>query len=171
MKSTSISGERLKRPLDERLRQPDYRRAFVERQTRHDIAGQIRAMRAARNWSQSDLAEKAGVTQSMISRLESFSYGKPTVETLRALADVFDVGLAVRFVPFSEMVLWEDNLTPEALAPASFENEYGGELITTAQGLQVRFRVAPASNAESGEDFATAEVSTVTHDGRESLVA
>jgi hypothetical protein len=42
------------------------------------------------------------------------------------MAKAFDVGLLVRFVPFSTLVNWTLNVTPDTIAPPSFteENEY-----------------------------------------------
>ena len=47
-----------------------------------------------------------GMTQNAISRLESSSYGKSTITTLKRLASAYDVALVVRFVPFSQLVDW-----------------------------------------------------------------
>ncbi len=37
-----------------------------------------------------------------------------TLETLSRLAAAFKVGLTVRFVPFSEMIRWENSFNPDA---------------------------------------------------------
>jgi transcriptional regulator with XRE-family HTH domain len=64
-------------------------------------------MRKARGWSQKELAAAARMTQARISLLENPNYeGAVNVKTLEKLASAFDVGLAVRFVPFSELVDW-----------------------------------------------------------------
>jgi transcriptional regulator with XRE-family HTH domain len=70
------------------------------------------------------------MNQNAISRLESVSYGKPTITTLKRLAAALDVALIVRFVPFSELVDWVsetprtiNGLTTESLAVANFEIE------------------------------------------------
>lgn len=70
------------------------------------------------------------MNQNAISRLESSDYGKPTITTLKRLAAAMDVGLIVRFVPFSEMVDWVSGtprtisgLTTSALAVPCFKDE------------------------------------------------
>lgn len=70
------------------------------------------------------------MTQNNISRLESPDYGNYSLASLRRIAGALDVGLVVRFVPFSQYVDWlsstphlDYGLSPEALAPASFEQE------------------------------------------------
>jgi len=64
-----------------------------------------------------------GTSQNAISRLESTTYGKATLTTLKKLAAVYDVGLIVRFVPFSQLVNWESS-TPyleRGFGPGAFE--------------------------------------------------
>lgn len=104
---------------------------FVDSQISQNIATQIRAIRDRQGLSQEQLAELAGgMNQNAISRLESPEYGKPTLTTLKRLAAAFDVGLVVRFVPYSQMVDWASS-TPyidqghstEAFAVPSFTEE------------------------------------------------
>jgi len=70
------------------------------------------------------------MNQNAISRLESSNYGKPTITTLKRVAAALDVGLIVRFVPFSEMIDWvsgtphvNNGLSTEALAVSDFTTE------------------------------------------------
>ena len=50
---------------------------------------QIRAARALLNWSQSDLAERAGLSQTGIARIES-GVNQPNVQTMEKIAQTFD---------------------------------------------------------------------------------
>ncbi len=50
------------------------------------LAGRIRELRAARNWTQQDLSRASGLTRSYISRLEMGDIALPASEKLRALA-------------------------------------------------------------------------------------
>jgi transcriptional regulator with XRE-family HTH domain len=89
------------------LKERAYRALFVETQIETVIPFQIRALRASKGWTQKELAEKAGMAQGRISLLESVNYeGAVNVKTLVKLANAFDVGLIVRFVPFSEIAEW-----------------------------------------------------------------
>ena len=72
---------------------------------------------------QSDLANKLDVTQPLISSWENPSYGQYTLQTLKDLAKAFDVGLLVRFVPFSKLIGWSVELTDELVAPPNFTDE------------------------------------------------
>jgi transcriptional regulator with XRE-family HTH domain len=110
-----------KRLIDE-LQDADYRRAFVEGHATDTIAFQLRTMRKAEGWEQKDVAEKLGnrKLQPMISRYENPDYGKYSISTLLELAAVFDVALAVRFVPFSELAEWDLSSSPAKECPAPF---------------------------------------------------
>ncbi len=96
------------------LRDKAYRALFVETQIETVIPFQIRAMRLRRGWTQKQLAEQAGMAQGRISLLESINYeGAVNVKTLVKLADAFDVGLVVRFAPFSEIADWSTRVTSD----------------------------------------------------------
>jgi transcriptional regulator with XRE-family HTH domain len=83
-----------------------YSEAFVEAEIATTVPFQIRAMRKERHWTQAELAAKANTHQKVISDFENPDIGPRTIESLRAIAAAFDVGLIVRFAPFSEMVDW-----------------------------------------------------------------
>ena len=104
------------------LRDKEYRREFASN-VDTGLAFQIRMLREKYGWTQEQLANKTGKKQETISQWENPSYGSYTLNSLRSLAAAFDVGLRVTFVPFSELVNWNANLTPERLAPKSFNEE------------------------------------------------
>jgi transcriptional regulator with XRE-family HTH domain len=103
---------------------------FVSSHVDKGYAFQIRAMREARQWSQTDLARMVDMNQNAISRLESPYYGKATLSTLKRIAAAFDVGLVVRFVPFTKLINWvsgtayvENGLSTDALIVPAYEEE------------------------------------------------
>ena len=97
-----------------RLRRGEETRTrFVDSHLAKNLAFQIRGMREVRQWSQQDLAQKAGMTQNAISRLENPFYGKATITTLKRIAAACDVALMVRFAPFSQLVNWATGTTFE----------------------------------------------------------
>lgn len=106
------------------LRDKEYRDAFVADHIDTGLAFQIRATREARGWSQKDLGRRAGMAQERVSVLEDPDYGKLTVTTLKRLASAFDTALVVRFVPFSQLVDWATDLSPESLAVPDFEHDH-----------------------------------------------
>jgi len=119
--------------LIEKLKSSKKRRElFVAGQIKTGIPFQVRALRDKMGWTQVQLGNELGMTQTNVSRLESPGYGRLNITTLQRIAAVFDVALIVRFVSFSELVRWVDNLSPEVIAPESFERELEIEQQMTA---------------------------------------
>ncbi|MBS1842735.1 MAG: helix-turn-helix transcriptional regulator [Acidobacteria bacterium] len=100
-----------------------YREAFVTSQISVGIPFQIRALREQRGLGQKQLAEAAGMLQPRISAMEKPGNGSLNLETLKRLAGAFDVGLIVKFVPFTELTQWADDFSPDTFFVASFEDE------------------------------------------------
>lgn len=108
--------------LWESLKSKGYREAFSS-DVGTGIAFQVRLMREDREWTQEQLGVKTGKAQPTIAQLEHPDYGRFSLDSLKRLANAFDVALMVRFVPFSELVDWMVGLTPEKQTPLSFEEE------------------------------------------------
>lgn len=117
----TISDKRKKR-LFEELKNKEERDAYVSSSVDVGVAFQIRALREQREWSQTQLADKAKMQQERISTLENPSHS-PTLSTLKKLASAFNVGLIVRFSPISELVKYELNLHLKSLEVPSFDEE------------------------------------------------
>ncbi len=122
-----------------------YRDAYVEQHIKRGIATQIRAMRDARKWTQSELARRLDISQPNVARLEDEDYGQYSLQTLKRLASAFDVALVVRFVPFSQLVDYTTRISPADLVPASFENDTELHLTPLAASGTTVGRVEPAS--------------------------
>ncbi len=106
----------------DKLRRKKYREAFVFQAFKRMIPFQISAMRKARGWSQDRLAREAEVTQGVISRAEDPDYGSLTVKTICRIAAGFDVAFIGKFVPFSELDGWFNNLSDSGIV-LSFTKE------------------------------------------------
>jgi len=106
-----------------KLRNQEYRHAFLSSAVNELIATQIRLMRKRRRWDQIELGRRAGMKQAAISRLENPDYGSVSVSTLKRLAKALDVGLVVRFVGFGEVAEWQLNLSPAKLTPPSYAED------------------------------------------------
>lgn len=63
-----------------------------------DIGTRLKSLRAARRWSQADLAERASVARNTINRVEN-GLAEPSLGLLQRLADIFGVPLMVRVTP------------------------------------------------------------------------
>ncbi|MEO8927248.1 MAG: helix-turn-helix transcriptional regulator [Caulobacteraceae bacterium] len=107
-----------------KFRSKAFREGFVSGELSTNVAAQIVTMREDRGWTQTQLATATGMAQSRISLLEDPSYEKMSVTTLKRLASAFDVGLAVRFVPFSDIVSWAVDDAPNHLSVQSFASEH-----------------------------------------------
>jgi transcriptional regulator with XRE-family HTH domain len=122
----SLSSTSSRKRLVNELKDPAYRHAFIEAHATDTVAFQLKRMREAKGWTQGELAVEAfgdAKLQSMVSRLENPDYGKYSVSTLVNLAKVFDVGLVVRFAPFSEVVDWDLNKSGPTLEPPPFAQD------------------------------------------------
>lgn len=97
------------------LRDRKMRFAYIKAKLGVLVPSQIRALRLRSGMpKQSDLAKSASMQQSRISLLETPGASNVTLETLASLAATFKVGLAVKFVPFSEMLQWENSFSQDS---------------------------------------------------------
>lgn len=115
VKTSNITNKRKQRLFNE-LKDKKYREAYVSNSVDVGVAIQIKALREHRKpkpWTQSDLATHANMQQERISVLENPSHS-PTLSTLKKLANAFDIGLIVRFVPISELVKHQLDLSSES---------------------------------------------------------
>jgi transcriptional regulator with XRE-family HTH domain len=101
----------------------EYRCAFVEESIRTRITAQVKALRDAREWDYKQFAEQISKKVSWAYRLEDPNAAPPTIPTLLEVATAFDVGLDVRFRPFSELLDDVTALSPESFVVPSFEEE------------------------------------------------
>jgi transcriptional regulator with XRE-family HTH domain len=140
--------------LAEKLRDPQYRKAFVASQINIGIPFQIRAMLRNRpGWTQETIAQRAQMLQPRISGLMTPGKTRPNIETLRRIAEAFDCGLIVRFAPFSELAKWSQEFDPESFSVPSFADDAGlidpkaQQSVSTFRGdqqLENRQSAAPA---------------------------
>ncbi len=101
----------------------EFRKQFIDEHINVGVAFQIRSLRNRQNLTQANLAERLTVKQPLVSAWENPNYGKYTLATLKDLAKAFDVGLLVRFVPFSTLMDWTIDIKPDTIAPPSFGEE------------------------------------------------
>lgn len=106
-----------------KLRRRKYRQAFVATQLKRGVPLQIQALRKRLRLTQKQLAERAGLKQGTISRCEDPDYGELTFNTVLAIANGLDVAFVGKFVPFSELVKWHENLFEHANEVSTFGEE------------------------------------------------
>lgn len=86
--------------LNEQLKDPDFRKEWEDIQPEMDV---IRAMvdaRISQNLTQKELAERTGINQADISKLENGTRN-PSLKLLKRLADGMGMTLKIEFVPKS----------------------------------------------------------------------
>jgi transcriptional regulator with XRE-family HTH domain len=113
-----------KEVLLEKLTDQAYRDAFISEEIDIGLPMQLRAMREARGWKQKYIADKMETKQPRFSLMEKAGYGNFSLNTLKKLASIFNVGLIVSFVPFSEMIEFVNGFSRKRLEIPSFGDEY-----------------------------------------------
>jgi transcriptional regulator with XRE-family HTH domain len=140
-KSLSIAST--KRDLLASLKDREFRAAFNLENVYAAICFQLRALREQREMTQGKLGKAAHMAPERISILEDpNAESKPTLNTLLRLAEALDVGLDVRFVPFSTVLARSVHTDMSELRVESFaaelpslENQVAFEL--ALEGLEV----------------------------------
>jgi transcriptional regulator with XRE-family HTH domain len=108
MEERSKTISRLRSDLDSRI-------SYIRAKLNVVVPSKIRALRLKSDMPrQSDLARAAQMHQSRVSMFETPGAANFTLETLAKLAAVFKVGLVVDFVPFSEMLHWENSYSQDS---------------------------------------------------------
>lgn len=100
-----------------------YREEFVGAFLKRAIPLQIRILRKQHNWSQERLALQSSLTQGVISRAEDPNYGNLTFNTVIRIAAGFDCAFVGKFVPFSELAHFSEELSEDVLFVPSFSDE------------------------------------------------
>ena len=77
------------------------------------------------------------MAQARLSQVENPNYGRFQLGTLIRLASAFDVALVVKFAPFSELIDWTMNLSPEKLSPPDFDRDPFLEAVDTTTHSEV----------------------------------
>jgi transcriptional regulator with XRE-family HTH domain len=140
------------------LRQKEYRDAYVASQIRIGLPFQIRALRNKRGWSQEEFAGCVGMSQPRVSEMERPGARRLNIETLLRVATAFDVGLQIRFVPFSELVAWAENFNPDDFAISPFEEELAAQEIALSEQGETQPQIASA--AASGQNTPQSQIAT-----------
>ena len=86
--------------LNEQLKDPDFKKEYDALAPEFSIIQAIIDARKSTGMTQKDLAEKTGITQGDISRLENGS-ANPSLKTLQRLAEGMGMTLKLEFVPIA----------------------------------------------------------------------
>jgi len=105
------------------LKNAKAREAYVEAELINGLSHQIRILRQQRGLTQKQFAEKLGMTQTTVSRLEDPAYGRYSMRTLLALSNGFGLALFVRFMPFSKFIPATWDTRPKQFEALPYEEE------------------------------------------------
>ena len=84
--------------LEEQMNDPEFRKEWEALQPEFAIVQAIIDARKSTGMTQKELAEKTGITQADISRLERGS-ANPSIKTLQRLAEGMGMTLKLEFIP------------------------------------------------------------------------
>lgn len=117
--------------LRQKLRaDPELAEMVAEEATNSHIATQIYALRTGAGLTQKALADKAGMQQSVIARLEDADYSRYTLRTLQRIARVFNKKIRVEFYDGCPVI---QQFETHAIAPVDVsEIKYEYEVSTGA---------------------------------------
>ncbi len=83
---------------ERRMDEPGARRAYQAAKLAHELGRNIRELRTQRGWTQSQLADAAGMTQPAVARFEAGGT-IPSLLVLDRLAAAIDADLTVQITP------------------------------------------------------------------------
>jgi transcriptional regulator with XRE-family HTH domain len=111
--------------LKKAFKNRDYRHTYVDEFLNVSIATQIKVLREQRKWTQTELADRVNppMRQTRISIMENVNYSSWSINTLRKLAEAFDLTLRVSFEGFGERLKDIERINREALERPSFEDD------------------------------------------------
>lgn len=84
--------------LNQQLQDPVFRKEWDNSEAEYNLMNVIVEARKAKHLTQKQLAEKTGIDQSDISKIETGN-ANPALSTLKRLADGLDMILKLEFVP------------------------------------------------------------------------
>ena len=84
--------------IRKQMEKADFKKEYEAIQPEMDIIRAIVDARASRNLTQKELAERTGINQADISKLENGTRN-PTIGLLKRLADGMDMILKIEFIP------------------------------------------------------------------------
>ena len=121
--TTKLSPDDVRQQFIDNRDDKSYRHAYADESLNLSIATQIKVLREQRELRQKDLADLAGMKQSMISRYENVNYSSWSINTLKKLAEALDVVLDVRFRSFGDLVALTQGFSRESLQVPSFSKD------------------------------------------------
>lgn len=92
----------LKAYKEQQMRNPEFAKEYTSIQPEMDVIRALVNARTSQNLTQKELAERTGINQADISKLENGTRN-PSVNLLKRLAEGMDMVLRIEFVPKQKM--------------------------------------------------------------------
>jgi len=110
--------------LWKKLSDKKYREHYALSLLKRSVAFQIKILRKKHCGTQAVLAERSSLKQGVISRAEDQDYGNLTFNTVGRIAAGLDMAFIGKFVPFSELAKFSQDLSEDEFARLpTFEQE------------------------------------------------
>lgn len=90
--------------LNEQLQDEEFRKEYENMQPEFDVIRAIVDARTSQNLTQKELAERTGINQADISKLENGTRN-PSIKLLKRLAEGMDMVLKIEFIPKTKVAL------------------------------------------------------------------
>lgn len=94
----------------------DVAHVYMDSHVNYKLAAQIYQTRQARGWTQAELAERSGIAQARVSKIEAGEFDSLTMATLRKFAKAFDVTVRMELQPFGYGIVDVCHMTAATLA-------------------------------------------------------
>lgn len=88
--------------LDQQMQNPEFKKEYEKIRPEMDIIRAIVDARVSNNLTQKELADRTGINQADISKLENGTRN-PSLRLLQRLADGMDMVLKIEFIPKSKI--------------------------------------------------------------------
>ena len=107
---------------------------------------------------QRDLAREADLHQSRISMFETPGAANMTLETIAKIAAGLRVGVVIKFVPFSEMLHWENVFSPDTFQVTRLSEDHAFLNPESAANAASESQVAAAAAVIGNESAGTSQI-------------
>lgn len=112
-----------KTKLLDKFRRKEYRESYLDSFINDTITAQLHNLRKDKQWTQAELARRAGMKQPRVALMESSDYDNYSISTLKRLAHAFDVALIVKFSPFSELAAFSSSFSSKDVHVPDYESD------------------------------------------------
>jgi transcriptional regulator with XRE-family HTH domain len=109
--------------IKELLKKKAVRKEYEKLLPEYELARSIIEQRARKKMTQDEMAEKAGIPQSTVSRIERLTHGLPKLATLKKIAEALDARLVIKLEPKDSYIISAKEKKPLSIGEA--KKHYG----------------------------------------------